>query len=407
MAARTRRKGRQSASRTRGHRSKGRAVEGLSYTKSIRQAIAVHPGHRVFWRPRDTMCPRRAHTEASHIPCNIRCTVADSLSRPDTAASVTNLVRILHQVNKLPAELRVLDLCTGSGCIPLLFQHELSLRRPDIRTHPLGVDVSAKALRLAALNRQRLSKTIHAPSAGRLKLVQADVLLDPFADQDYEVPPLKNVLNYRTLPSFWDILISNPPYITPSGYWNTTMRSVRAFEPQLALVPPPRIGQNDVDQGDLFYPRLLEIARDVEAKIVLLEVADLAQAQRVAKRAQVLDIFDGIEIWRDDPASSATSSEDSPFDIVGEGIARSVLCWRGNGSSWLGKAARQDDAKRLFQSVQTSRDSLVPGFDLSNFKPVMNEDDAQALMDHVYTKRLPMPLRWNRRARSRHWFYGL
>ncbi|KAH7411715.1 S-adenosyl-L-methionine-dependent methyltransferase [Phaeosphaeria sp. MPI-PUGE-AT-0046c] len=271
----------------------------------------------------------------------IRCAPGVLIPRPDTAASVTHLVHLIHNANNLPAELRVLDLCTGTGCIPLLFQHELSSRRPDIRLSTLGVDVSGKALNLAALNRQRLSNATHNQSAAQLELVKADILLDPFADRDYGTPPLKNVLNYRKLPNFWDILISNPPYISPLSYWKTTTRSVRTFEPKLALVPPQRTGQDDIKQGDLFYPRLLEIARDVEAKIVLLEVADLAQATRVAQHAQELDIFDGVEIWRDDPAASVDASiGDSGIKIIGKGNARSVFCWRQNGSSWLGKAVR-------------------------------------------------------------------
>lgn len=324
--------------------------------------------------------------------------MSKSFCRPDTAASVTHLVRRLHDANKLPAEIRVLDLCTGTGCIPLLFQYELSSMRPDMRLSALGVDISGKALKLAALNRQRLSNAMHNQSAGQLKLVKADVLLDPFADHDYDTPPLKNVLNHRGLPNFWDILISNPPYISPLGFQRTTTRSVRTFEPKLALVPPQRPGQGDVEQGDMFYPRLLEIAREVEAKVVLLEVADLAQAHRVARCAQELDIFDGVEIWKDNPAFPDASIGDSDIEVIGEGIARSVLCWRGNGSSWLNKTARQDDAQRLSRSVNLQPESLAPKFNSVYFEPVMNEDDAEALTSDVFTKRLRLRPVANRRT---------
>jgi hypothetical protein len=218
----------------------------------------------------------------------------------------------------------------------------------------LGVDISDKALRLATHNLQRLRKSGQLVDMGNVEFLQADILVDPFADQRKGALSLKAALNYRSQPSFWDILISNPPYISPFAFWKTTTRSVRGFEPKLALVPPPTAKQTDTEQGDMFYPRLLEIARDVEAKIVLLEVADMEQALRVAQRAHDMDIFDGMEIWREQPDGVAGVATEHLIPVVGEGNARSVLCWRGVGTSWLGKSttvtSQQEDAHRLFRS---------------------------------------------------------
>ncbi|RAQ99296.1 s-adenosyl-l-methionine-dependent methyltransferase [Stemphylium lycopersici] len=284
----------------------------------------------------------------------LRCRPGVLIPRADTAASVTHLVSLLRKAHKLPAELRVLDLCTGTGCISLLFQHELLCARDDVDVRILGVDVSLRALKLAAHNLQRLSRNKQLKIKGQTRFIQADVLINPFTGRFGTIPPLKTALNYADQPQFWDILISNPPYISPSAFWKTTTRSVRAFEPKLALVPPPTLKQTDEQQGDLFYPRLLEIARDVEAKVVLLEVADIEQALRIAHRARQLDIFDGIEIWREQPNSSTTPVVENDFAVVGEGNARSVLCWRGPGTSWLGRTATATstpkDADRLFRS---------------------------------------------------------
>jgi SAM-dependent methyltransferase len=288
-----------------------------------------------------------------------------------------HLVTLLRGAHKLPPELRLLDLCTGTGCIPLLFQHELHAARDDIQVQALGVDVADEALELARHNAQKLGNNRPGEDGGQLELLQADVLLDPFADLCRGPLPLKVALSRHGYSPFWDILISNPPYISPAGYWKTTTRSVRGFEPKLALVPPPAARRSDTQQGDLFYPRLLDIARDVEAKIVLLEVADLEQAHRIVRRARALDIFDGMEIWREDPsAPSDTSTGEDDVPLMGQGNARSVLCWRGAGSSWLGKTAGHDDAIRLFHSsssrlppVSTTTDgkSLRPQFDASNW----------------------------------------
>jgi hypothetical protein len=233
------------------------------------------------------------------------------------------------------------------------------MARTDVRLRVLGVDVSDKALSLARHNTQRIDKRRPNTGEDEMKFVKADVLIDPYADQHDGPLPLKTVLNMEKQPPFWDILISNPPYISPEDYWKTTTRSVRGYEPTLALVPPQqRLGQSNTQQGDSFYPRLLEIAREAEAKIVLLEVADLQQGLRVAKRAHELEIFDGIEIWRESPeTSTSTPAKEDGFPIVGDGNGRSVLCWRGAGTSWLGKpsaAVVDSDARRLFRGWSSS-----------------------------------------------------
>lgn len=264
--------------------------------------------------------------------------MTNNMDRPDTAASITNLVGLLRNAQNLSPELRVLDLCTGTGCIPLLFQHELLAARKDIVLRILGVDISNKALNLAYYNLQKVYRSAESTKKGNIRFIKADILMNPFADLTGGPLPLKTALNYTCQPPFWDILISNPPYISPTAYWKTTTRSVRGFEPKLALVPPSNKSQTDTEQGDAFYPRLIQIARDVEAKIVLLEVADLEQALRVARGAQSLDIFDGIEIWREQPTTTPDGAQIvDGFSVVGEGNARSVICWRGVGASWLGK----------------------------------------------------------------------
>jgi hypothetical protein len=322
---------------------------------------------------------------------------AKTMNRQDTAASITHLVTLLRDAPKLPPEIRLLDLCTGTGCIPLLFRHELYSAREDVGLHALGVDVSDEALELARHNMQKLGKNTLDKENDQLELIKADVLVDPFADQYGGPLPFKVALNQHGYPPFWDILISNPPYISPSGYWKTTTRSVRGYEPKLALVPPFTMRRDDTQQGDMFYPRLLEVARDVEAKIVLLEVADLEQAHRVASRARSLDIFDGIEIWREDPfASSDASTEESEFPLVGKGNARSVLCWRGVGSAWLGKGAGQDDAARLFRSssgrlpsreTPFAKKSLEPQFDPSLWNEELTKVAIKKVVRHAQFRR--------------------
>jgi methylase of polypeptide subunit release factors len=247
---------------------------------------------------------------------------------------------LLREGQKLPDELHVLDLCTGTGCIPLLFRYEFESVRADVNLHTVGVDIAERSMSLAYYNMNKLHKG-RVGDKGSTKFIKADVLATSSMSDSGGSPALETALNRNQMPKYWDVLISNPPYISPSAYWKTTTRSVRGFEPKLALVPPSKAGLDDVQQGDMFYPRLLEIARDVKAKVVLLEVADLEQALRVARCARNLNVFDDIEVWRDSPdlpPAVPTTEHEHGFSILGQGNARSVVCWCGPGALWLGKA---------------------------------------------------------------------
>ncbi|KAF2015333.1 S-adenosyl-L-methionine-dependent methyltransferase [Aaosphaeria arxii CBS 175.79] len=276
----------------------------------------------------------------------IKCRPGVLIPRQETAASVTYLAQLLQRAKNLPSQLHVMDLCTGTGCIPLLFQHELHAARRDIQVYCLGVDISTKALDLAKSNLRKLQKTEPAIVPNLMKFMRADILKEPDNDVPSVLPSLKAALELNRKPKQWDILISNPPYISPSAYWKTTTRSVRGFEPKLALVPKAELGGTDTEQGDAFYPRLLATAVEIDAKVVLFEVADLDQAVRVAHLARKTNAFDGIEIWRDQPdqddleqVPENISKDRSCFPIIGAGNGRSVLLYRGVGASWLGMPA--------------------------------------------------------------------
>lgn len=275
----------------------------------------------------------------------ILCKPGVLIPRPETAASVMYLTTLLTR-RYSPSTLRLLDLCTGTGCIPLLFQHEF--RKHNVRNvgslESLGIDVSEKAVHLANENLKAQNEDRAA-----LSFAQADVMTDINTTGRIGPPPLMQILQDQWKGGGrpkWDVLLSNPPYISPHAFKSTTARSVRDFEPKLALVP--RAGSHltsDEARGDAFYPRLLSIADEVEAKVILFEVADMEQALRVARLAQGQSIWDKIEIWRDEPG--ATDLEGGPLQdainaqgvtIRGRGNGRSVFAWRGEAARWLGIA---------------------------------------------------------------------
>lgn len=256
----------------------------------------------------------------------------------------------MHLVKSLafpPTNLKVLDLCTGTGCIPLLFHHEFLQRHPDLPgLKSLGVDLSAKAVQLARTNLERQRSETGA--AIEVDFVVANVIANKESTDNIRIQSLASILRkYGNKQSqSWDILISNPPYISPREFQHTTSRSVRNFEPRLALVPEEQHQLRGIDPGDVFYPRLLDIALEQNAKIILFEVADMEQARRVASMIKSRPCWTGVEIWRDDPAcmddvsaneQSTTPDTSGSVGIVGSGNGRSVFAWRDEACKWLGR----------------------------------------------------------------------
>ena len=124
------------------------------------------------------------------------------IPRDDTCA-VTDLA--ISQALFLNSNPRILDLCTGSGCIGLAIASRVKDAKVTL------ADVSKEALQVAKINvtAQKLS--------GRVSCVQANALEKPAA----------------FLGKF-DMIVSNPPYITTEEM-GALPKSVAAYEPHLAL----------------------------------------------------------------------------------------------------------------------------------------------------------------------------
>ena len=124
------------------------------------------------------------------------------IPRDDTCAVATLAIQKALFLSKDP---RILDLCTGSGCIGLAVASRVKDARVTL------ADVSKEALAVAKKNivRNHLS--------GRVSCIQADALKKPSA----------------FLGKF-DLIVSNPPYITAQEM-KELPHSVSGFEPHLAL----------------------------------------------------------------------------------------------------------------------------------------------------------------------------
>lgn len=120
-----------------------------------------------------------------------------------------------------PTPKRVLDLCTGSGCIAVTLAKEIPL------SLCAAVDISEEALQVARENAKQLEAEV--------TFLQGD-LYQPIEE--------------RKLGSF-DLIVSNPPYI-PTKACESLMEEVRDHEPRLAL--------DGKEDGLHFYRRIIKDA---------------------------------------------------------------------------------------------------------------------------------------------------
>ena len=136
--------------------------------------------------------------------------------RPETE----ELVELVVKQNKHP-DLRILDACTGSGCIAVAIARNVPFSQVE------GVDISDKALEVAQRNSDKL-KT-------KVKFIHQDIF------------------TYKPQAESLDVIVSNPPYIDESEMKDMEA-NVLDYEPHEALF---------VDDADplKFYRRIAEIGK--------------------------------------------------------------------------------------------------------------------------------------------------
>ena len=149
------------------------------------------------------------------------------IPRPETEELCQEVLKKMGE-----KKMRVLDLGTGSGCIALC----LASKDAEVT----GIDISSLALGYARRNRRRCGL-----SARQVRFFQRDLLKDP-------LPKARQG-------KWYDILVSNPPYVHAE---ERLPRNVREYEPHRALFAPhplafytaiARIGTQRLRRGGYFF----------------------------------------------------------------------------------------------------------------------------------------------------------
>lgn len=126
------------------------------------------------------------------------------IPRHETEEMVMDIINTMNGKSVI----RVLDICTGSGCIAL------ALKQAFPQAHVFAVDISNDALDLAKANAHKNDIDI--------EFIKADILSHDIID--------KLEFDYRS----FDIIVSNPPYVCISEKENMHKR-VLDYEPSEAL----------------------------------------------------------------------------------------------------------------------------------------------------------------------------
>ena len=172
------------------------------------------------------------------------------IPRQDTEILVEEAMRYLHD------GMRILDLCTGSGCILLSLLHYSN------DCEGTGVDISKEALQVAVQNAELLG-------------IKADFLKSDL---------------YEKVTGKFDLLVSNPPYIERAVI-PTLMEEVREYDPYIALDG----GEDGLD----FYRRIIGGAQDYLKRggQILMEIGS-GQAKAVSELLREAG-FKEIDVCRD------------------------------------------------------------------------------------------------------------
>lgn len=144
------------------------------------------------------------------------------IPRPETELLVNEAVKLADMTRRMripfgkSAEpVRVLDLCTGSGCIAW----SVALAVPGARV--VGVDISEEALEVA--RSQNFSEELKSTGAIAPTFVKADIL--------------ENEEEFHYNHGQFDLILSNPPYVMETEK-AAMRRNVLDYEPGQALFVP-------------------------------------------------------------------------------------------------------------------------------------------------------------------------
>ena len=137
------------------------------------------------------------------------------IPRYETEYLVEKTIKYINKIYKKTNNLKILDLCTGSGCIAISLSKELN------------IDIDASDISKDAIN---IAKKSNNENNANVNFIKSDL--------------------FKDISNKYDVIISNPPYIS---YSEEIMESVKKYEPNIALYAD--------NNGLFFYEEILKNVR--------------------------------------------------------------------------------------------------------------------------------------------------
>jgi release factor glutamine methyltransferase len=183
------------------------------------------------------------------------------IPRPETEFIIEAAIAMVQDRNK---PVRIIDLCTGSGCIAVSLAKELA------NAHVIATDASEKALAVAREN------TRDHGVADRIRYLEGD-LFEPLKELD-----IRGQI---------DIIVSNPPYVRESDL-AALQSEVKDYEPLMALVAGP--------EGTEIAQRIIRHATEYLKKngALIMEMG-LGQAGALTRMTEATGAYGKSEVLKD------------------------------------------------------------------------------------------------------------
>lgn len=186
------------------------------------------------------------------------------IPRSETEAWCYGLIELLESCN--PTPLRILDLCTGSGCIALALAHEFP------QSTVIGIDINPEAIALAEENRQKLG-------LNNCSFILSDLF---------------EAVRGNT----FDIIVANPPYISIDEL-PSLAPSVRNFESHQALFAQNN-GYALIERIISEAPHYLRHNKNVSTHSVPQLLIEIGHTQgEITKAFMEEQSYANIALWKD------------------------------------------------------------------------------------------------------------
>lgn len=181
------------------------------------------------------------------------------IPRQDTEVLVENALDLLRchvREEQEPEPLRILDMCTGSGCILLSLMHYVKEEMPHLEVEGIGADISNEALQVARENAERLKLSAN--------WVHGDL--------------------FSKVEGRFGMIVSNPPYIE-TAVIEGLQEEVRFHDPRIAL--------DGKEDGLYFFKRIVAECGEhlMPGGRVLMEIG-YDQAKAVTELMREAGFFD-------------------------------------------------------------------------------------------------------------------